>query len=119
MKRILIAEDELPIASALELKLQHSGFETVHAIDGEVAIAELKSGKFDLVILDLMMPKLDGFGVLTEMKKLGMTTPVIVASNLSQPEDEKKAKDMGAADFFIKSNVPLSELVVKVQAIVK
>ena len=115
-KKILIAEDEVAIASALELKLQHSGFETVIAPDGEVAMTELKAGKFDLVILDLMMPKLDGFGVLEEMKKAGIHTPVIVASNLSQPEDEKKAKDLGAKDFFVKSNVPLSDLVKKIEA---
>lgn len=118
-KKILIAEDDIPIASALELKLQHSGFDTAHANNGEEAIEKLKSENFDLVILDLMMPKLDGFGVLEQMKKDGIKTPVIVASNLSQPEDEKKAMDLGATDFFVKSNVPLSELVIKIEAIVK
>lgn len=116
-KKILIAEDELPIASALKLKLEHSGYSVTPVSNGEDAIRKLKDLKFDLLILDLMMPKLDGFGVLEQMKKNGIKTPVIVATNLSQPEDEAKAKELGATDFFVKSNVPLSDLVTKIKAI--
>lgn len=118
MKKILIAEDEKPLAEALALKLGHAGYETVHAEDGEKAIELVSAGGIDLVILDLVMPKVDGFGVLEEMKEKGISVPVIVASNLSQKEDETKAKALGATDYFIKSDVPISELVEKVKAII-
>lgn len=118
MKKILIVEDEKPLAEALSLKLEHAGYETARAIDGKQALDLIKDGGIDLVILDLVMPNLDGFGVLTELKNIGNQTPVIVASNLSQAEDEKKAKELGAKDYFIKSDVSISELVEKVKAII-
>lgn len=113
--RILVAEDEKPISRALELKLQKDGFDTKAAYDGEEASALLKSEKFDLVILDLMMPKKDGFGVLEDMKTRGDKTPVIVASNLSQSEDMARVAAYGAKDYFIKSDTPVSEVVTYVK----
>ncbi|MFH0830634.1 MAG: response regulator [Parcubacteria group bacterium] len=110
-KKILIVEDEKPIARALELKLGHSGFMAESVFDGEQALAKLQKEQFDLMLLDLMMPKLDGFTVLEELKKRGITVPVIVVSNLNQPEDIRKAMDLGAKDFFIKSDTPLSGVV--------
>ncbi|MCX6723243.1 MAG: response regulator, partial [Candidatus Staskawiczbacteria bacterium] len=82
--KILIAEDERAIAGALNLKLNHEGFESKVALNGREAMDNLQNEKFDLLILDLMMPQLDGYGVLTEMKEKGIKIPVIVASNLSQ-----------------------------------
>ena len=114
-KRILIAEDEKPMANALSLKLRSVGFETSLAYDGESALAALKEGQFDLILLDLVMPKKDGFFVLTELKKLKITTPVIVSSNLSQEEDIKRARELGARDYFIKSDTTLAQIVDKVK----
>ena len=116
-KSILIAEDEQAIAEALKLKFEHSGFLVTVAGNGEEALEEVKNKKFDLVILDLIMPKLDGFGFLEEAKKAGIKTPIIVASNLSQPEDEEKARSLGAKDFYIKSNVSVLEIVEKVESV--
>lgn len=110
-KRILIADDEKPIARALELKLNHSGFAATSVYDGQQALDLLSKDKFDLLLLDLMMPQADGFTVLEELKKRGSSMPVIVVSNLNQPEDIKKAMDLGAKDFFIKSDTPLSGVV--------
>lgn len=109
--RILIAEDEKPMSRALELKLQKSGFETRAAYDGDEALKFLESEKFDLLLLDLMMPKKDGFGVLTEMKKRGDKTPVIVSTNLSQSEDMTRVAQLGAKDYFIKSDTPINQVV--------
>lgn len=109
--RILIAEDEKPMSRALELKLQKSGFETRAAYDGDEALKFLESEKFDLLLLDLMMPKKDGFGVLTEMKKRGDKTPVIVSTNLSQTEDMTRVAQLGAKDYFIKSDTPINQVV--------
>jgi|SRR3989339_1306280 len=111
LQRILIVEDEKPMAHALELKLNHSGFETVVAFDGETALENLKKQKFDLVLLDLMIPKLDGFGVMKAMKENKDKTPVIIASNLGQDDDAQKAKTMGAAWYFVKSDTPINKIV--------
>lgn len=119
MSKILIAEDEAALAKALELKLGQEGYETEHAGDGDEAITKLKGGGVDLLILDLVMPKTDGFGVLEAMKKEEIKTPVIVASNLSQVEDKKRVMDLGALDFFIKSDVPINDLVERIKKIVK
>lgn len=110
-KKILICEDEKPIAKALMLKLNHEGFEAETVNDGEEALQLMQSKKFDLILLDLIMPRVDGFGVLTKMKELNITTPVVVTSNLGQEEDLKRAKDLGAINYFIKSNTSLQEIV--------
>jgi len=111
IKKILIVEDEKPMARALELKLNHSGFESTIASDGEIALDNLKKQKFDLVLLDLMIPKIDGFGVLKAMKDNKDKTPVIVASNLGQEDDAQKAKSMGAKWYFVKSDTPINKIV--------
>jgi len=118
-KKILIAEDEKPMAHALDLKLKHSGFETKVVFDGQEALEAIKAEKFDLILLDLMMPKKDGFAVLTEMKNQQNTTPVIVLSNLSQAEDEERAKKMGAKDYFIKTDIPLTEIIEQIKKVLK
>jgi len=110
-KRVLIVDDERPLAKALELKLTHEGIEAKAVFDGVEAIDILKSEKFDLILLDLVMPKKDGFQVLGDIKKLKITTPVIVSSNLSQEEDIAKAKELGAVNYFVKSDTTLAEIV--------
>jgi DNA-binding response OmpR family regulator len=117
-KKILVAEDEKPIAKAMELKLKNSGFLPTIAFDGEQALKILETEKFDIVVVDLMMPKVDGFGVLTGMKEKGINIPVIVSSNLSQKEDFEKAKELGAVDYFVKSNTPITDLVENIRKII-
>lgn len=117
LKKILIIEDEKPMARALELKLTHEGFEVQCAFNGETALEIFEKEKIDLIISDLVMPKMDGFRVLEEMKARSVTTPIIVLSNLSQEEDRKKALSLGAKDFFIKSNTPIADIVDHVKKI--
>lgn len=112
---ILVVEDEKAMLRALELKLTHEGYAVTAVGDGEEAINKMKDQSFGLILMDLMMPKLDGFGVLTKMKEMNLKTPVIILSNLSQEEDKKKCEALGVKDFFIKSNTPLSEIVAKVK----
>lgn len=114
-KRILIAEDEKPMANALSLKLRSVGFETTLVYDGESALSAARESPYDLILLDLVMPKKDGFFVLAELKKLKIATPVIVSSNLSQEEDIRRAKELGARDYFIKSDTSLAQVVEKVK----
>lgn len=118
-KKILIVEDEKPMAKALELKLNKSGFLAKAVGNGQEAIALLKKEKFDLIMTDLVMPKMDGFGLLEYIKKNKIKTKVIVASNLSQDSDLDRAKELGASDFLIKSDTPITEVVEKVKNILE
>ncbi|OGE84547.1 MAG: hypothetical protein A3B23_03000 [Candidatus Colwellbacteria bacterium RIFCSPLOWO2_01_FULL_48_10] len=113
-KKILVVDDEKPMTRALEIKLKLSGFDVRVAYNGEEALKFLESEKFDLVLLDLIMPKLDGFGVLSAMKTKDIRVPVVVASNLGQEEDIARAKAMGAIDYFVKSDTSITEIVVRV-----
>ncbi len=116
-KKILIVEDERAIARALELKLSHSGFNVKVVGNGEEALRILEKEKFDLVLLDLVMPKLDGFGVLKGLADKNIKTKIIVVSNLSQEEDRRKAKELGASNFFVKSDTPIADIVSEVKKI--
>jgi DNA-binding response OmpR family regulator len=110
-KKILIAEDEKPMAHALELKLSSEGFDVTVVDNGETAIEILEKNDFDLVLLDLVMPKKDGFDVLTAMHDKNNSTPVVVLSNLSQGEDLDRAKKLGAKDYFMKADTSIEEVV--------
>ena len=79
--------------------------------DGLAAWELIKKEKFDLILLDLMLPKMDGFGVLKSMREKKDNTPVIVASNLGQEDDAQKAKSMGAKWYFVKSDTPINKIV--------
>jgi len=115
-KKILVADDEKALAKALQLKLNHSGFETEIAFDGAEALELITKGDFDLVLLDLVMPKMDGFQVLEGVAKLSKKPKIVVTSNLGQEEDAEKAKSMGAVNFFVKSDTPITDIVAYVQA---
>ena len=110
-KRILIVEDEKPLARALGLKLENSGFTVVSVYNGNDAVEILKKEKFDVMILDLIMPLMDGFAVLKELKDLKIKLPIIAASNLAQKEDVERAKTLGANYYFVKSNTSLAQII--------
>jgi DNA-binding response OmpR family regulator len=113
-KKILIAEDESSLAKAMSLKLAKLGFTVTVAEDGAQALEALRREKFDLVLLDLMMPRLDGFGVLAEKNSWASKPVVFVNSNLSQKSDIDKALAAGADNFLVKSDTSLKEIVDKI-----
>ena len=115
-KKILIAEDEKAYSRALVLKLKNAGFDAESASNGEEALEAIKKGNFDLLLCDLVMPKMNGFQVLEELSKQGLKIPVIGLSNLSQTDDEKKMRTAGAVDFISKSNTPIIEVIGKVES---
>lgn len=119
LKKVLIAEDEKALAKVLALKMKGAGFDPVIAENGEEAMSALKNDDIALVILDLVMPKMDGFAVLEAIKSAGIKVPVIVTSNLSQQEDVARAKKLGAVEFFVKSDTPLTNIVTAVSALLK
>ena len=118
-KKILVVEDERPMAHALELKLTRAGFKVTLALDGQEAVDTLSKEKYDLILLDIMIPKINGFGVLDFIKEKQIKTPVIMSSNLGQEEDMQKVKNLGAIDYIIKSNTPLVDIVAKIQNLLK
>lgn len=115
--KILIAEDEESLALVLKEKLINSGFDAKVARDGESAMDLLRSFKPELLLLDLIMPKKDGFAVMQEMKEDAEIAhiPVIVLSNLGEDENIKKALQLGAKDYFVKSQHPINEIVEKIE----
>ena len=98
------------MALAIGLKFEEAGYTVKKAFHGGEAIPLLEKGGVDLVLLDLLMPKKDGFDVLEAMKKRGDKTPVFVLSNLSQAEDKEHARTLGAIKFFVKANTSLASL---------
>jgi len=116
-KRVLIVEDEKPLSHALELKLSHEGIEAVVANNGEECVEQLQKQSFDVVLLDMMMPVMDGFQVLEYIKQLPGQKPTVFAlSNLSVHDDQARVLAAGAKKYFIKSDTPLSVIVEEVKA---
>ncbi len=110
-KRILIVEDEKPLAHALELKMTHEGYETTVASTGKQGLEEASTGKYDLILLDLILPEIDGFAILDALKAKKLKPVIVVLSNLGQDEDRKKAEEFGVKNYLVKSNVPLADIV--------
>ncbi|MBI2058083.1 MAG: response regulator [Candidatus Yanofskybacteria bacterium] len=115
MKKILIAEDEDILLNVLKDRFEAEGWEVTLAKNGEEAVVAINKSKFDLVLLDLLMPKKDGFEVLKEVKGNPelKSLPIIVLSNLGGDEDIKKAMALGANDYYVKTQHPMSEIVEK------
>lgn len=119
LKKVLVVEDEKPLAKALEIKLGKAGFNAKSVYNGEDALKILEVEKYDLVLLDLLMPRVGGFEVLSSIKQRGISTKVLVLSNLGQEEDIVKAKELGAIDFIVKSDASLNDIIVKVNTVLK
>ncbi len=99
------------------MKLKNEGYGVRTVTNGADALAEVKRGGCGLILLDLIMPLMDGFTVLEELKRQKSGVPVIVLSNLGQDEDRTKAKELGALDYFVKSNTPITDIVERVKSI--
>lgn len=117
MNHILVVEDEGFLVRALKDNLETEGYSVGVATNGDEAIKRIKGKRPDLILLDLLMPKRDGFYVLEEVKKnLELKLiPIIVLSNLGGDEEIKRALEMGADDYFVKSQHPIQEVIEKVK----
>lgn len=115
--RILLAEDDRFLRRAAEATLRQRGFTVLTAADGEEALRRARAEAPDLILLDLIMPKLQGFEVLRALKGDSATAhiPVIVLSNLGQPTDVQRTMESGAAAYFVKANLSLQDLVRRVE----
>jgi DNA-binding response OmpR family regulator len=116
-KKILLTEDDPFIAEIYETYLKNAGFEVVLAEDGQKGIRQSKETRPDLILLDLLLPKADGFEVLGTLKSEPelKNIPVIIITNLADKESIEKASSLGAADYIIKVNISSKEIVQKVK----
>ena len=117
--RILLAEDDRFLRKAAAARLKQAGYDVVPAADGEEAIRLARTEAPDLVLLDLIMPKLQGFEVLRRLKADPVTAaiPVVVLSNLGQDRDVEQAMQDGAVTYYIKANLSLQELADRIEHI--
>lgn len=117
MTKILIIEDEEILLEILRGKLEYEGYTVSVAKDGEVGLAKIKEEKPDLVLLDLVMPKMDGFGVLSAKAKDEdiKNIPVIIISNSGEPSELEKGVKMGANDYLIKAEFDPQEVIEKMR----
>jgi DNA-binding response OmpR family regulator len=118
MKRILVVEDDLAILRGLEDNLEFESYEVLTAEDGERGYAVLKEKKPDLVILDLMLPKMSGTELCRKVRKEGMTTPILMLTARGEEKDRVAGLDQGADDYVTKPfSVP--ELLARVRALIR
>ncbi|MCP6726942.1 MAG: response regulator [Patescibacteria group bacterium] len=119
MKQILFIEDESALQKTIGESLRQEDFEVLSALDGEIGIRTAKEKRPDLIILDLVLPKKDGFEVLEDLKKGEGTKniPVIVLTNLEDLKGIQRAIDLGATTYLVKSNYRLDEVVEKIKGV--
>jgi DNA-binding response OmpR family regulator len=120
-KKIMLVEDDHFLSSLLKARLEKDGFGVLQAFDGQQAIEMLKTERPNLVILDLIMPKTNGFEVL---KTITLTPgiekiPVVIVSNLAQDSDIEKARELGAKEYFVKVKISIDDLIEKIKDLVQ
>jgi two-component system response regulator ArlR len=112
VKRVLLVEDDRFLRRACEASLQQRGFDVRTATDGEEGLALATSQPFDIILLDLLMPKKPGIEVLAALKSNAPTSriPVLILSNSSREEDKRRAVELGADGYYVKANLSLKTL---------
>jgi DNA-binding response OmpR family regulator len=115
--RILLVEDDIALATAYKLRMEAEGFDVRHCADGEQAMQEALSYRPDLILLDIMMPKISGFDVLDILHNTKETahTKIIILTALSQPSDRQRAKDLGADEFLVKSQAVIADVMKRIR----
>lgn len=115
-RRILIVEDELSISSALQTLLEHAGYETVAAYSGAQAIEQLNAAQPDMVLLDIMLPGIDGFGVCYHIRQQSGYVPIIMLTARDQLSDKLVGMELGA-DLYLTKPFEPKELVAQIRAL--
>ncbi|MFA6304292.1 MAG: response regulator [Patescibacteria group bacterium] len=118
---VLLIEDEEMLASMYETKFKNEGYNIRKALDGETGLKLAQEEKPDIILLDIIMPKLDGFSVLKKIREIEKFSkvPVILLTNLGQDEDVKKGTALGANGYLVKANMTPTEVVDKVKEYLK
>jgi len=121
MKTILLIEDEQLLQKTLGDVLGNEGYKIINALDGEIGLRLAKEKKPDLILLDIILPKLNGFDVLKKLREDPETKwiPVIVLTNLEQTKDIEKALSLGASAYLVKNNYTMAEVIEKIKKSLK
>ncbi|MFW5884879.1 MAG: response regulator transcription factor [Patescibacteria group bacterium] len=114
-KKILLVEDEVTMRETLQDVFEEAGLEVDAASDGKEGLEKIKENKYNLVLLDLILPKKNGFEVLEEVKREKIKAPVLLLTNLSGMEDVQKALALGAKSYLVKSDYKPKEILEKVK----
>jgi DNA-binding response OmpR family regulator len=116
-KKILLVEDEPLLGNLLKQRLEHEGVEVILARDGEEALNVLRTTKPDLILLDIILPKISGFELLETLQADPQLerAPVVIVSNLGQDSDMQKGQALGAIQYFVKAKVSIEDLVERVK----
>jgi two-component system OmpR family response regulator len=117
-QRVLVVDDEHSIVDAVSTALRYEGFAVETAMSGRSAIAAVQEGSFDLIVLDVMLPDIDGFDVAARLRADGIETPMLFLTARSGLDDKAKAFDLGADDYVTKP-FSLAEIVMRVHAILR
>lgn len=119
--KILLVEDDETLLEMYSLKLRDEGFNLLTATDGLTALDLALKERPVVILLDIMMPKMDGFAVLIELRKdVGMKeTPIVMLSNLGQQGDIDKGKELGATDYVVKASMTPTQVVEKIKSYLK
>lgn len=118
MHHILVIEDEQRVANLLKAGLEESGFQVMVAYDGDMGLRLYRSGSFDLVISDIILPKVNGFDVCREIRKSNPDIPVLMLTALGSTDDKLEGFDVGADDYMVKP-FDFRELVARIQVMLK
>jgi len=120
-KKILIIEDDKFLRKVISKKLAGEGYDIVEALDGEEGLKSAQDEKPDMILLDLILPGIDGFEVLARIKQDSSIAgiPVMILSNLGQKEDIDKGMKMGAVDYLIKAHFTPGEITSRIEGILK
>lgn len=122
MKKVLIVEDDSFLQGLEATKLEKEGYGVIVASTGEEGMKKLSEAGIDLILLDLLLPDIDGFEILKKVRTMEppmRDIPVIVFSNLSEQKAIDKSKELGATDFMVKSNFTLNELIKHIDTVLK
>ncbi len=119
--KVLVVEDDKFLRELFVKKLFNEGFDVKNSIDAQGAFQSIEESKPDIILLDLILPGVDGFEILAKIKADENITdvPVLILSNLGQQEDIDRAMSLGAHDFLVKANFTLDEIVLRVKEILK
>ncbi len=117
MKNILLVEDEPLLGNLLRQRLEREGFTVFHARDGAQGLEYLKENKPDLILLDIILPKVSGFEFMERVQSDAEYSkpPIVIISNLGQDTDLERGQALGAIGYFVKARVSMEELVEKVR----